>query len=81
VQNYGNTPDPGIDIVMYHFNGVTQTCSNLTLPPRTATFCHVFVDPGGICGCVVSGEGAATVVSLTVTDPATLAPQASVPCP
>jgi hypothetical protein len=80
VQNYSAVPDTAISIVIYDAAGGLHSCNGLTLPPRTATYCHVSVARGGICGCVVSGEGSLTYASLSVTDLATLGAQASVAC-
>jgi hypothetical protein len=80
VQNYSTVPDTAINIVIYDAAGGLHSCNGVTLPPRTATYCHVSVAPGGICGCVVSGEGSLTYASLSVTDLATVGAQASVEC-
>jgi hypothetical protein len=80
VQNYSTVPDTAINIVIYDAAGGLHSCNGLSLPPRTATYCHVSVAPGGICGCVVSGEGSLTYASLSVTDLATAGAQASVEC-
>jgi len=80
VQNYSTVPDTAISIVIYDAAGGLHSCNDVSLPPRTATYCHVSVLPGGICGCVVNGEGSLTLASLSVTDLPTAGAQSSVEC-
>jgi hypothetical protein len=80
VQNYSAVADAGVTISVYAMNGGYTTCGPLTLPARTGTYCHVSIQAGTMCGCAVTGEGALTIASLSVTDPETLGPQASVDC-
>ena len=80
VQNYSSVPDTAISIVIYDAAGGLHSCNDVSLPPRTGTYCHVSVLPGGICGCVVNGEGSLTLASLSVTDLATAGAQSSVEC-
>jgi hypothetical protein len=81
VQNYGTVADTGVNIVVYDSAGGLHSCNALTIPARTATYCHVSIAAFGTCGCVVSGEGSSTYASLSVTDGTTaVVPQLSVPC-
>jgi len=80
VQNYSTSPDTGVTINVYAMNGGYTTCGPFTLPARTATFCHVSIALGTTCGCVVTGEGALTLASLSVMDPTTGAPQVALEC-
>jgi len=80
VQNYSTTADTGVTISVYAQNGGYTTCGPSTVPARTGTFCHVSIALGTMCGCVVTGEGGMTLASLSVTDPATGAAQATTEC-
>ena len=80
VQNYSTLPDTGVTISVYAQNGGYTTCGPTTVPARGGTFCHVSIALGTMCGCVVTGEGGLTFTSLSVTDPETGAPQATVEC-
>ena len=80
VQNYSNTTDTGVNVVIHDAAGGLHSCNALTSPPRGGVYCHVSVAPSGICGCAVTGEGASSLVSLSVTDLNTLGAQASVEC-
>jgi hypothetical protein len=80
VQNYGTVADAGVTIAVYASNGGFTSCGPSTVPARTGTFCHASIALGTMCGCAVTGEGALTLASLSVTDPATGASQASVEC-
>jgi len=81
VQNYSTVADTAINIVIYDAAGGLHSCNGITLPARTATFCHVSIAANTSCGCVVTGEGALTYASLSVTDGTTATvPQLSVPC-
>jgi len=80
VQNYSTVADTGVTISVYALNGGFTTCGPSPIPARTGTFCHVSIALGTMCGCVVTGEGALTLASLSVTDPSTGAAQATVEC-
>ena len=80
VQNYSTVTDTGVTISVYALNGGFTTCGPSPIPARTGTFCHVSIALGTMCGCVVTGEGALTLASLSVTDPSTGAAQATVEC-
>lgn len=80
VQNYSTVADTGVTISVYALNGGFTSCGPSTIPARTGTFCHASIALGTMCGCVVSGEGGMTLASLSVTDPATGAAQATTEC-
>jgi hypothetical protein len=80
VQNYSTNTDTGVNIVIHDAAGGLHSCNALTIPPRGGVYCHISAAQGGICGCVVTGEGASSLVSLSVTDLNTLGAQASVEC-
>ena len=80
VQNYSTAADTGVNIVIHDAAGGLHSCNALTIPPRGGIYCHVSVLPGGICGCMVSGEGGSSLASLSVTDLNTVGAIASVEC-
>ena len=79
VHNYGTGFDLGVKITMYEATGEIYTC-NFDLPPKHGNFCYVAITAGSQCGCMVSGEGATTLVSLSVVDPDTFFAVSSVAC-
>ncbi len=50
VQNYSTVADTAINVVIYDAAGGLHSCNGLSLPPRTATYCHVSVAPGASAG-------------------------------
>jgi len=79
VQNYGIAKDTGLKIEIFSTAGSFGACSNLTVPPKGSTYCQGNITEGNTCGCVVTGEGALTLVSLSVVDSSGVA-HASIEC-